>query len=101
MMRGPRMGAAMNISHLLTGLASGFLVGLALASHAISRAAVIGLVACVVTGAIIADGVEGYLSWFAYIPTELMKFTTFWICMSIGCLVGGALGWLVRAKRLR
>jgi hypothetical protein len=94
------MVAAMNISHLLAGLVSGCLVGVALASHAISRAAVIGLVACVVTGAIVADGVEGYLSWFAYIPTEFMKFTIFWIGMIAGCLVGGALGWLVRAKRL-
>jgi len=91
----------MNISHLLIGLTSGLLVGLALGAHAISRAVIIGLVASVIVGAIIVDGVEGYLSWSTYIPTEIVKFTTFWIGMTAGCLAGGALGWFALARRLR
>jgi len=91
----------MNMSQLLIGLSSGLFVGLALASHSISRALVVGLIAGVVISAIMLDGVDGYLSWVTYIPTEITKFTTFWIGMIAGCLAGAAIGWIARATRLR
>lgn len=80
----------MNISHLFIGFSSGLLVGVAVFSHPLSRAVVIGLMAGVIIGGIVIDGVEGYLNWAAYIPAEMAKFTAFWIAMITGIL-GGAL----------
>jgi hypothetical protein len=78
----------MNISHLLIGFSSGLLVGVAVFSHPVSRAVVIGLLAGVIIGGIVIDGVEGYLNWAAYIPAEMAKFTTFWVAMIAGFLCG-------------
>src|SRR6266446_10638601 len=61
---------AMNAFQLLIGLCSGLIVGTAVFSHPISRAVVIGLIAGVVIGGIVIDGVEGYVNWAAYIPAE-------------------------------
>jgi hypothetical protein len=91
----------MNISHLLIGLSSGLIVGLALVAHPISRAVVIGLIAGVVIGGIMVDGVEGYMNWVAYIPSEMAKFTGFWIAMFTGGLGGAVLPWSVRAPQAR
>jgi hypothetical protein len=78
------------MNQLFIGLSSGLIVGAAVFSHPFSRAVVIGLVAGVIIGGIAVDGVEGYLNWAAYIPTEIAKFTAFWIAMITGVL-GGAL----------
>lgn len=80
----------MNISHVVIGFCSGLLIGVAVFSHPISRAVVIGLLASVVIGDIVIDGVDGYLNWAAYIPAEMAKFTAFWIATVMGIL-GGAL----------
>ena len=87
----------MNISQLFVGLSSGLVVGLAVASHSFSRAMVIGLIAGIIIGGIVVDGVEGYLNWIAYIPTEMTKFTTFWVAMIAGCLGGAVIAWAARA----
>ena len=89
----------MNISQLFVGLSSGLVVGVAVASHSFSRAMVIGLMAGVVIGGIVVDGVEGYLNWAAYIPTEMTKFTAFWIAMITGGVGGAAVAWLARAPQ--
>jgi hypothetical protein len=89
----------MNISQLFIGFCSGLIVGLAVASHAFSRAMVIGLIAGVVIGGIVADGVDGYLNWAAYIPAEMAKFTAFWIAMIAGGVGGAAVAWSARASR--
>jgi hypothetical protein len=78
------------MSQLFIGFCSGLLVGLAVFSHPFSRAVVIGLLAGVIIGGIVIDGVEGYLNWAAFIPAEMAKFTAFWIAMITGVL-GGAL----------
>ena len=78
------------MNQLFVGFSSGLLVGVAVFSHPLSRAVVIGLVAGVIIGGIAVDGVEGYLNWAAYIPAEMAKFTAFWIAMITGVL-GGAL----------
>jgi hypothetical protein len=78
------------MSQLFIGLPSGLLVGLAIFAHPFSRAVVIGLLAGVIIGGIVIDGVDGYLNWAAYIPAEMAKFTAFWAAMVTGIL-GAAL----------
>jgi len=77
------------MSQLIIGFCSGLVVGAAVFAHPFSRAVVIGLIAGVVIGGIVLDGVEGYLNWAAYIPAEMAKFTAFWLAMTIG-VFGGA-----------
>ena len=76
------------MSQLFIGFFSGLLVGIAVFSHPFSRAVVTGLLAGVIIGGIVVDGVEGYLSWAAYIPAEMAKFAAFWIAMITGFLGG-------------
>jgi hypothetical protein len=78
------------MSQLFIGFCSGLLVGVAVFAHPFSRAVVIGLLAGVIIGGIVIDGVEGYLNWAAHIPAEMAKFGAFWIAMISGIL-GGAL----------
>jgi len=89
----------MNMSQLFVGLSSGLVVGLAVASHSFSRAVVIGLMAGIIIGGIVVDGVEGYLNWIAYIPTEMTKFTTFWTAMITGGFGGVVIAWMARAPK--
>jgi hypothetical protein len=77
------------MSQMFIGFFSGVPVGFAVFSHPFSRAVVIGLMAGVIIGDIVIDGVEGYLNWAAYIPAEMAKFAAFWIAMIAGFL-GGA-----------
>jgi hypothetical protein len=78
----------MTVFQMFIGFSSGLLVGAAVFSHPFSRAVVIGLVAGVIIGGIVVDGVEGYLNWAAYIPAEMAKFTAFWTAMVTGVVVG-------------
>jgi uncharacterized membrane protein (DUF441 family) len=89
----------MNTFQLLIGFGSGLIIGAAVFSHPFSRAVVIGLVAGVIIGGIAVDGVEGYLNWAAYIPTEMAKFTTFWVAMIIGVFAGALIAHPVHASR--
>jgi len=91
----------MTLSHLFLGFSSGLIVGLAVACHAISRAVVMGLIAGIVIGGIVIDGVEGYLRWPAYLPDEMRKFTGFWIAMSAGFLGGAVVAWAARTPTRR
>lgn len=78
------------MSQLFTGFLSGIVIGIAVFAHPFSRAVVIGLLAGVIIGGIVIDGVEGYLNWAAYVSAEMAKFAAFWIAMMTGVL-GGAL----------
>lgn len=74
------------------GFISGFLVGLAVFSNPFSRAVVAGLLAGIVIGGIMIDGVDAYLNWAAYLPTQMAKSAGFWIGLAAGVL-GGARAW--------
>jgi hypothetical protein len=89
------------MSQLFIGFCSGLIVGAAVFSHPFSRAVVIGLLAGVIIGGIAIDGVEGYLNWAAYIPSEMAKFTAFWIAMTAGVLGGAKVVWSARAATVR
>ena len=89
------------MSQLFIGLCSGLIVGAAVFSHPFSRAVVIGLIAGVIIGGIVVDGVEGYLNWAAYIPAEMAKFTAFWIAMITGVFGGALITRPVHASRAR
>jgi hypothetical protein len=91
----------MNTFQLFIGFCSGLIVGAAVFSHPISRAVVIGLVAGIIIGGIAVDGVEGYLNWAAYIPTEMAKFTAFWIAMITGVFGGALIARPLQASRGR
>ena len=86
----------MDISHLFIGFASGLVIGVALACHAFSRAMVFGLIAGVIIGGIVVDGVEGYLNWTAHFLTEMEKFAAFWTALIAGLAGGAAIVWLAR-----
>ncbi len=73
---------------LVIGFCSGLIVGIAVFSHPVSRAMVIGLVACVIVGGVIVDGVDGYLDWAAYLRDEMAKFSTVWTAVIAGVLIG-------------
>jgi hypothetical protein len=77
---------------LAIGFTSGVLVGVAVFSHPFSRAVVAGLIAGIVIGGIMIDGVEGYLNWATYLPTQMAKFAGFWIGLIAG-VFGGARFW--------
>jgi hypothetical protein len=87
----------MNTFQLFIGFSSGLVVGIALATHAFSRAVVIGLLAGAVLGDIGIDGVEGYLNWAASIPAEMAKFTGFWSALIAGLAGSIAVVWLARS----
>jgi hypothetical protein len=89
------------MSQLFIGFCSGLILGAAVFSHPISRAVVIGLLAGVIIGGIAIDGVEGYLNWAAYIPSEMAKFTAFWIAMTAGVLGGARVAWSARTATVR
>jgi hypothetical protein len=89
------------MSQLFIGFCSGLIVGAAVFSHPFSRAVVIGLLAGVIIGGIAIDGVEGYLNWAAYIPSEMAKFTAFWIAMTAGVLGGAKVAWSARTAEVR
>lgn len=80
----------MDMPQLIAGLCSGAIIDAAVGSHAISRAAVLALIAGVVIGDIAIDGVEGYLRWVEYIPTEMAKFSAFWGGMTTGFVSGAS-----------
>jgi hypothetical protein len=88
------------MSQLFIGFCSGLIVGAAVL-HPFSRAVVIGLLAGVIIGGIAIDGVEGYLNWAAYIPSEMAKFTAFWIAMTAGVLGGAKVVWSARTAEVR
>jgi hypothetical protein len=77
---------------LAIGFLSGVLVGVAVFSNPLSRAVVTGLIAGIVIGGIMIDGVEGYLHWAEYLPTQMAKFAGFWIGLIAG-VIGGARFW--------
>jgi hypothetical protein len=83
------------ITQLAVGSLTGLLVGYAVFSHALSRAVVFGLLAGAILGAITVDGVEGYVRWATYLPTEMAKLSVFWIGLMAGILGGMAL-WVER-----
>jgi len=91
----------MNISQLFIGLSSGLIIGLAVVTHAFSRAVVFALIAGAVIGGIVVDGVEGYLNWAAYLAAEMAKFTGFWIAMITGGIGGAVVAWAARAPTNR
>jgi hypothetical protein len=70
------------------GFLSGLFVGVAVFSHAFSRAVVIGMIAGLIIGAIAVDGVDGYVRWATYLPAEMTKLSAFWIGLAAGILAG-------------
>jgi hypothetical protein len=93
------MDAAM--FQLFIGFCSGLVVGIAIFSHPVSRAMVIGLVACAMIGGIIADGIDGYLDWASYLRDEMMKFTVFWTATASGTVIGAIAAWTAYAENAR
>jgi hypothetical protein len=87
----------MTAFQLLIGFSTGLVIGTAIATHALSRAVVIGLLAGAVLGDIMIDGVEGYLNWAASIPLEMAKFTGFWSALIAGLAGSIAVAWLARS----
>jgi hypothetical protein len=86
---------------LLIGFCSGVIVGIAIFSHPVSRAMVIGLVACAMIGGIIVDGIGGYLDWASYLRDDMVKFTAFWTAMIGGAVVGAIAAWPAYAENAR
>jgi hypothetical protein len=80
------------LMQLAIGFVTGVLVGVAVFSNPFSRAVVTGLIAGIVIGGIMIDGVEGYLHWATYLPTQMAKFAGFWIGLTAG-VFGGARLW--------
>jgi hypothetical protein len=74
------------------GFLSGVLIGVAIFSNPFSRAVVTGLIAGLLVGGIMIDGVEGYLNWATYLPSQMAKSAGFWIGLVAGIL-GGARFW--------
>lgn len=91
----------MNISHLFIGLCSGLVVGLAVASHPLSRAIVTGLVAIIVVGGLAVEGVEGFLAWMTYFLAEMAKFADFSVALVGGLVSGAVVAWMARHPRDR
>jgi len=91
----------MNISQLFIGLSSGLVIGLAVVTHAFSRAMVVGLIAGAMIGGIVVDGVEGYVNWAGYLAAEMAKFTGFWVAMIAGGIGGAAIAWAARTPASR
>ena len=90
----------MNLSQLFIGFSSGFIIGLAVGTHAFSRAVVFGLIAGAVVGGIAVDGAEGYVNWAAYLLAEMAKFAAFWGAMTIGFLGGAVVARVARAPNI-
>jgi len=84
----------MLMTQLAIGFLSGVLVGVALFSSPLSRAVVTGMIAGIVIGGIMVNGVEGYLHWATYLPAQMAKFAGFWIGLIAG-VFGGARVWPV------
>jgi hypothetical protein len=82
-------------TQLAIGFLTGLLLGVAVFSTPFSRAVVAGMIAGIVIGGIMIDGVEGYLHWVTYLPLQMAKFYAFWAGLSVG-LFGGARLWLRR-----
>jgi hypothetical protein len=78
------------IMQLVIGFLSGVVIGVAVFSNSkpYLRGVVTGLIADTVIGAIMIDGVDGYLHWAAYLPTQMAKFAGFWIGLIAGVLSG-------------
>lgn len=77
------------ILQLSIGFASGFLVGVVVFSHPFTRAVVAGLIAGIVIGGLMIDGVEAYVNWGAtYLPGQMAKFAGFWIGLIAGIFTG-------------
>jgi hypothetical protein len=83
----------MLITQLAIGFLSGFLVGVAVFSNPFSRAVVTGMIAGIVIGGIMIDGVEGYVHWATYLPAQMAKFYGFWTGLIAG-VFGGARFWV-------
>jgi hypothetical protein len=70
------------------GFLTGLLLGLAVFSHALSRAVVLGFVAGGILGALMIDGVEGYVRWATHLPVEATRLSAFSIGMIAGVVCG-------------
>jgi hypothetical protein len=77
------------IAQLAIGFLSGLFFGVAVFSHALSRAVVVGMIAGIMIGAIAVDGPEGYVKWATYLPAEMTRLSAFWIGLMAGVLSAG------------
>lgn len=80
------------IAHFAIGFLSGLFLGAAVFSNPLSRAVVMGLIAGLILGAIVVNGVDGYVRWATYLPVEMTKLSVFWIGMIAG-FVSSAVFW--------
>ena len=78
----------MLVLQLAIGLVTGILIGFAVFSNPFSRAVVAGMIAGTLVHAIMMEGVESYLQWAIYLPSQVAEYAGFWTGLIAGVLGG-------------